>query len=242
MGWQASNDSEDHVDDGDIVGVAGIDDIFGDPDELFGDEACDLSEGLPAPELDAAEGEVSAAAPKTPTAPEIDAGCEYGAAASSMPAALPADMAPPLPPPATPPASRAGSARGDRREAEVVVHFPMLGKISFYRGSGNFECVCLRENHNGGCRLTRTSKPSCRAGREGQGRPLGLMAAWLLCDLEIGSRAEHTNPFLVLGVISKEKRVEGRRRLRALPSGAALEACERPLRDDEPGSEPESVP
>ena len=48
------------------------------------------------------------------------------------------------------------------------------------------------------CRLTRTSCKPDVIGREAQGRPLGLLIAWLLDDIEV-TREEHVYAFYVLG-------------------------------------------
>ena len=69
-----------------------------------------------------------------------------------------------------------------------------------------FEAVCRRAHHNehgGRCRLTRSSCESRDEDRRSQGRPLGLMTAWLLrCDgadgsIECASKEEHESMFFV---------------------------------------------
>lgn len=91
-----------------------------------------------------------------------------------------------------------GSARASAADASVVL--PFGSRIRFYKSTGSFEAVCQYHLSKEGirCRLTRTAAPSIRRGREGQGRPLGFMAAW--CNLCIDcdtSQAEHRDPVMM---------------------------------------------
>lgn len=147
-------------------------------------------------------------------------------------------------PPPPPPAARghAGALRprsaSAREHAEVRVNFPS-GRIVYYRANGNFEAFCRL--HDGRCCLTRTGLASARRARAAQGRPLGLMAAWLTRLTCVASnRAEHKDA-LAIASLSHQARFESRRQLRELPGGPELEALERPQRDDEPDSEPEGL-
>ena len=165
------------------------------------------------------------------------AGASTGSAAHSLDRLL-------MPPPSR--ALRASSvgarSAGDPRGvAEVVVIFEHnLGKIAFYARSNKFEATCHREGHIA-CRLTRSCTGGEPPAKGGAGRPLGLLAAWLLFDAALASKEEHANPYVVLGC-SKTVRQFARRKLRLLPNGAALETKERRKRDDESSSEPEEVP
>lgn len=78
--------------------------------------------------------------------------------------------------------------------------------------------------------------------RSAQGRPIGLMAAWLEAgnELALGSAEEHKNQFFVMS-LSRQVRQAARQRLRAMPGGVGLLSCER-LPSAGEGSEPEQPP
>jgi hypothetical protein len=117
------------------------------------------------------------------------------------------------------------------------------GTVRAYPLTNIFEATCNLARHTGGgqrpCRLTRTSKGSLAPMREFQGRPAGLMAAWLKagCRQEVVSREDHQNPFLI-SLISHEDRVIGREAIMATLNGDVLCSCERAPRPGEP-TEPE---
>ena len=111
------------------------------------------------------------------------------------------------------------------------------GTISYYR-DGRFEAKCRRH----GCRMTRTSKAH-RSAAGGQGRPCGLLAAWLRFGQEcehMVAAADHRNPFVLMAFDFAERR-SARAAMRECVGGEAALAYERPQRDGE-GSEPERVP
>ena len=128
-----------------------------------------------------------------------------------------------------------GSADG-RGVMLASVRFDNGGKISRYR-DGRFEAVCGCDHHlpNGRCRLTRTSVGNVDS--PAQGRPLGLLAAWIEEASQFSSREEHSSAFSLF-LFSPERRRIGRVQLMRLPGPAALAALERVQRPDE-GSEPE---
>ena len=117
-------------------------------------------------------------------------------------------------------------------EAEHVVVLECGGIIAYYPASANFVAYCGSDDHNDhavGCRRVRT----CTAGRSrAQGRPLGLLAAWLEY-LAISREAHMAAP-----AFSHAERAAARNRLRDNPDAVDLFACERPARDDS-DSEPE---
>ena len=108
------------------------------------------------------------------------------------------------------------------------------GNLMHYASNGDFVAYCDNPDHDR-CVLTRTSFPSKRSGRVGQGRPLGRLCAWLMCN-DQATRAEH---------LQHVPSLEDRRRCRQLYRSSAafrqLEALERPRADGE-ASEPETVP
>jgi hypothetical protein len=125
----------------------------------------------------------------------------------------------------------------DRGHAIVRVEFPNRSTISLY-SDGRFEAVCRHPDHtpSGKCRLTRTSCESADPGAEAQGRPLGLLSAWVLATSDFSTREEHCNVF-ALYILDSEARQAARNRLLALPGGALLLEAERAPREAE-GPEP----
>jgi hypothetical protein len=67
------------------------------------------------------------------------------------------------------------------------------GVIRYYEKSRTFVASC--DAHGFKCRWTRSAKKSNVSGRGGQGRPLGLLVAWLgsdhFCGREFASREKH---------------------------------------------------
>lgn len=110
------------------------------------------------------------------------------------------------------------------------------GKVSYYIGKADVECVCSNVLH-GVCRLTRRMLGSTRLGRQGQGRPLGLCIAWLAKGAAIATKAEHTAAAFAT---TRVERVECRAMLKALehPDARGLLEAERPKRHGE-DSEPD---
>ena len=152
-------------------------------DEIFGDEA-------------------DAACPGSPQLvpgglqPSHDAGPVGGLASSSAGHPAPAGPAAPMSPHASVAASAAGSVAFDGREAALAtVKFPN-GHISYYKDD-RFQavCCCCAQKGEKLCRQTRSSKPN--KSKLAQGRPLGLMAAWMLAGPAVHDRETHCDRMLV---------------------------------------------
>ena len=111
-----------------------------------------------------------------------------------------------------------------------------IGYIRFYPFTNRFEALCLRDGHTViRCRLTKYASESRGVGDQfnpAAGRPLGLMAAWLLADFA-GLPHEHHNPFFLLS-LSRQDRQDGRAYLDLLPGGKDILHFERPQRTGEP--------
>ncbi len=112
------------------------------------------------------------------------------------------------------------------------------GLITFYPPSahskGRFQAICpFREQHGEGCQLTRASHGSegGTRGRDAQGRPLGLMAAWLASAVMFETKADHQGFAAFIGA---EDRAASRAHLLNQVGGADLAANERPRREGEP--------
>ena len=115
------------------------------------------------------------------------------------------------------------------------------GRIRFYEGQG-MVATCLR--HGRHCRMTRQVTASRVAGREGQGRPLGMLAAWVAR----GTLPEFDSMELHVGMVKygplpdHEERRLARESLAGLPDLDWFLGMERPRRDDEEDEEPAIVP
>ncbi len=103
------------------------------------------------------------------------------------------------------------------------------GRISYYR-KGDFAAKCFRHP---GCFLTRTAKGGRR---ESQGRPCGLLAAWL--DSDAATKVEHMR---LARQLDCEVRRSHRLQLPSCIGGPELLAFERPCREDE-DDEPIELP
>lgn len=152
-----------------------------------------------------------------------------------------------IPPPPLPPIEperrpRAGVVRGGVGEIVVVTKW---GKVTYYAHDERFEAVCkFHQEEAGGtmrrCRLTRTTRANPR--RRAQGRPLGLMLAWLTDEgLRPPTKEEHVSSMHVGTAYSASRRKHWRGVLKGLENGLALLSKERPLgADSDP--EPEACP
>ena len=186
---------------------------FNDDDDF--DEEAEVENEMPMPDVASHDDDDTILPPAIPELPVP----EPPAAAEPDTAAEPA--IPPRPPP----------KRGARGRAELEVICPN-GAIKYYISTGDFVSTCLRPGHGSKCRLTRTSRPNAR--RVAQGRPLGLLFAWLQLPATDQQSHLHLRPSL-------EERVAGRAALTALPSGDSLQDLERDLRMGE-GAEPADCP
>jgi len=212
-------------------------------DEYGAAEVSDIEGDL----FDFEEGEVGSDGPDADESDQNDGGVASGSAAAEAHVDIPPPPAPPPPvAPRRPAVSEAGSEAsifGDRSAALNQVDCgAQVGRISFYR-DGRFEAFCRRPGHVR-CRLTRTSKPNNSLGNEGQGKPVGLLLAWLMCEVpgaSLSSKDEHCNPFLVCS-IDRARRKAARRQMRDMVGGVQLLQRERALREGEADTEPEDIP
>ena len=89
--------------------------------------------------------------------------------------------------------------------------------------------------------MERSAKISDVPGREGQGRPLGLLMAFLKQGPHQPSKDAHKDRY-VIAALTKEERVAARTELEALdPGPPRIFDYERPRRPTE-DTEPDSVP
>ena len=120
--------------------------------------------------------------------------------------------------------------------AQVLVLPDDVGELHFYATNNSVVAFCRK--HSGDCRRTRTLLEYKKTGqREGQGRPLGMLCAWL--NYHTDDKSSH----MMLGThrLTRELRQEARRRMLQLPGGPEFAQRERPCRPGE-SEEPLSVP
>lgn len=143
------------------------------------------------------------------------------------------------PPPPGPGGRDNAAAMGNRNQAdkEVVV---AGGFIRYYNTAKKKFCVAHCESHAGRCVLTRTVTESSAAGRQGQGRPLGLMLAWLAQAGQYASPGEHVHA--PSANFSYQDRLRLREDAAEIPGMQYLfDFAERPVREGE-SAEPEHIP
>ena len=119
-----------------------------------------------------------------------------------------------------------------RQRAEVKLEVDG-GLITFYATKNIFVATCRNELH-GKCSLTRSALPGRR---KGQGRPLGLLKAWLCIGQDLDSKEAHWSAETWPNF---EARSYHRELLEALPGSFELLESERPQEPGE-GAEPDLV-
>lgn len=196
--------------------------------ELIGKEP-DSDEG----EGERASGNVGAQSAEATVAGRPVVGNASASSGDPVPPRVPSHSAPPIAAPTSPRPAPSVASSVQRDVADVTVALAH-GHISYYEKGDRFQATCTQPGHVR-CRLTRTSRASDR--RSAQGRPVGLMCAWLAAAC---NPQDHRNAFLVNSFDSAARR-SARHDARVLPAMPALEACERAKRQDE-ASEPEEVP
>ena len=129
--------------------------------------------------------------------------------------------------------------RVDREAAELRIDV-QGGYLKYHRKTQQIVAHCLRHGDRL-CRLTRTVKGAAGRARAGQGRPLGLLCAWLQASdrAELDSSEEHKH-FSTLSPLSFEERMTARAEFTALPGHEQWLAIERPPRYEE-DLEPEVI-
>ena len=123
--------------------------------------------------------------------------------------------------------------------ADVTVFLVGIGRISYYAYGNRFEASCDSSIHTI-CRLTRTSRADRRDRNEAQGRPMGLLAAWLLANGLFTTKMDHRETAVIMS-FSHEERMDARAYITALPNGPLLLSYERMQRVGE-GIEPLGLP
>ena len=133
------------------------------------------------------------------------------------------------------------AARMVRAAAVRELVFPLpeaRGEIHFSFSGSYLRAHCW--THGDACRRQRTVRASDALGREGQGRPIGLLMSWLRRANTVASADEHVA--MRAASFSQHERMEARAYFYSLPNGQAwAEEHERRRRSRET-DEPRSVP
>jgi hypothetical protein len=139
---------------------------------------------------------------------------------------------PPAPPPPEPPDGlglprSSGSGRDARTPIELVLEFPPYGEIRYNAKFCHMVAHCNVAGHGKTCKKQRTTTAAKNhdLSVDGQGRPLGLLSAWLKDGRNHVSQFEHSRfsaPALILA-----SRKEARRECMLLPRAVELASKER---------------
>ena len=164
---------------------------------------------------------------ETETAAQEPPAGQPAASSSSAHDAAPLVAQAALPPP-QPPLLHIGRQPAEQRIAVDG------GSITFYLLKQVFTATCRNPAH-GRCVLTRTAE---RGTRPSQGRPLGLLAAWLFMGQDLPSKESHWDRHTWP---NQATRFYHRKKLAETESGKQLLAEERPCDDGEP-EEPVAFP
>lgn len=123
--------------------------------------------------------------------------------------------------------------------ADVALEVQGYGILRYYSTKRQFVAQCTSRGHSR-CFLTKTAEKSDVPSRQGQGRPLAFMLAWL-CDFRGDSREEHVHTYRPTLAAREGHRTAAIQLAPEVPEVSALLARERPKADGE-GDEPEYVP
>eukprot|EP00971_Amphidinium_carterae_P350898 6491798-Amphidinium_carterae.2 len=127
---------------------------------------------------------------------------------------------------------------GPRFPADAMIQLDNnLGKIAYHRSKDAYEAHCPCHAR---CVLTRTckGKKKVRGTASAQGRPLGMLVAWLQMGEGATSREAHWDKAKWIDGLSLDKRRAGRQLLKDMRESHVLFPFERPLL---PGEEDEPV-
>ena len=158
------------------------------------------------------------------------------------PFGMPPPVVPPFAAPPTPvscPPSPAVSMRSGKgkEKAYATVCMGEFGRIAVYTTGKytRFQATCKK---HADCKLTRWLGPLSN------GRPVGLMAAWLRLNhpvdgLDLGDNAEHNNVFTLATLSDIMKRQTARDEIKLLPGG--LDVISKELRKPGESEEPPDI-
>jgi hypothetical protein len=127
---------------------------------------------------------------------------------------------------------RQGGQRGERFETFEV---PGFGELRFNQAQRTIIAVCSCAQHAPDCRKSRTVVESLLGARMGQGRPVGLLVAWLMDGPDHQDKASHNHRSVQS--LTHDQRIAARSHFTQLPLSHQLlsyERHQRPNEDDEP--------
>ena len=140
---------------------------------------------------------------------------------------------------------KARSARTSvvRSAATKVIVLPGFGEIHYYHGSASMTAFC--HFHSGDCRKSRSTRAFAGSSgisgpsgvRAGQGRPLGMLAAWLRCAQDHTDQASHCDR-IVTNLLNHSERKEARTWLMTHAGAEDMANSERPKNATDNDEEP----
>ena len=108
-----------------------------------------------------------------------------------------------------------------RTYSEVVVTLPDAGELHYYPGSKQLSATC--RYHTGDCRRWRSMVKGPRT----DGRPVGLLVAWLLSRKKFQSRGDHCDR-VSLDSITAQERLQARHYFQQVPGAERILSQEAP--------------
>ena len=222
---ESAEGSADVGSDGEVVGDGDVDALLGAPSSCESGEVAALSDSCSASSGSVCSDDYVSVATsdlEVSSASECDDHSLAGADVEEAPVGD-SEVAPSLvvrAPPAAP--------IGPRMPADCTVAIPDVGVIRFYASRREFVAHCSFPGHVR-CRLTRSSQGHASSARCAQGRPLGLLAAWLQARGSCADKDSHVR----MPLPDLASRIFGRELLKGVAEAADLFLAERPLRDGE---------
>ena len=175
--------------------------------------------------------------PPAAVAPEAASNPVSAPAAASVPNCA-AESAPPTPGPAREPRKDVGRSRGPKSNVDLRLQFENHGEIRYNIIQKNFFAVCALHGHD--CKRSRASTEAAAKNilrNPGQGRPLGLLAAWLMKGARHKDSFSHKN---CMSTIARSERVDARKLLKTSPGFHEFSELERAKFSGE-DSEPDDI-
>ena len=128
---------------------------------------------------------------------------------------------------------------GPRVPREDQIEIPGFGDITFYSASATMVACCRQHHAKKACKKSKTVKGSQSFLRQGQGRPIGCLMAWLMEGKNHDD--QHSHVHYGESTLTLAQRKVGRRQFFQLPGAERFMQYERALREHEE-DEPEIVP
>ena len=158
-----------------------------------------------------------------------------------------------VPDPESGPAEIDSRSTRKKTGAEIVVPVGTYGSLHYYPLNNTCTAICRAKGHHD-CKKSRTFNPFRKGGsgskssgsaagsssvRDGQGRPIGLLVHWLMCQGSHASRQSHCESSLPLR-FSLDERKKAREYFSSLDRANEILERERPTKEGET-EEPEFI-